>query len=147
MLPMPRAGAYIVSDLSPDRPCRIACERCGRVGTYRRKTLAARFGDMALPDVLIVLAACERRGDYGAASKRNRGRPEAAPAVDLMVGWVFPLGRPARAYLCGPRRVRGGPGVKAARFSGPMMDRRLPGVEDCGTNFARRCFFMGVGEG
>ena len=25
---------------------------------------AARFGDMALPDVLIALTACMRRGDY-----------------------------------------------------------------------------------
>jgi hypothetical protein len=31
---------------------------------YRRATLAVRFGDMPLPDVLIAFAACERRGDY-----------------------------------------------------------------------------------
>ena len=41
-----------------------ACTRCGRAGAYRADTLAARFGDMALPDVLIALTACERRGDY-----------------------------------------------------------------------------------
>jgi hypothetical protein len=61
---MPRSGAYVVSDLPRDRLCRIACARCGRTGAYRRETLAARFGDMALPDVLIALTACERRGDY-----------------------------------------------------------------------------------
>ena len=61
---MPRNGAYIISDLRRDRLCRIACTRCGRAGAYRPETLAARFGDMALPDVLIALAACERRGDY-----------------------------------------------------------------------------------
>jgi hypothetical protein len=61
---MPRSGAYVVSDLPRDRLCRIACARCGRAGAYRRETLAARFGDAALPDVLIALAACERRGDY-----------------------------------------------------------------------------------
>ncbi len=53
---MPRGGAYTVSDLPRDRLCRIACARCGRVGAYRPATLAARFGDMALPDAL---AACE----------------------------------------------------------------------------------------
>jgi len=61
---MPRGGAYTISDLPHGRLCRIACERCGRAGAYRREMLAARFGDMALPDVLIALTACERRGDY-----------------------------------------------------------------------------------
>lgn len=74
---MPRSGAYVVSDLPRDRLCRIACERCGRSGAYRRETLAARFGDMALPDVLIALTACERRGDFS--------RPCGA-------GYVEPLG-------------------------------------------------------
>jgi hypothetical protein len=37
--------------------------RCGRAGAYRRETLAARFGDAALPDVIITLTACPRRGD------------------------------------------------------------------------------------
>jgi hypothetical protein len=49
---MPRSGTYVVSDLPRDRLCRIACERCGRTGAYRRETLAAQFGDMALPDLL-----------------------------------------------------------------------------------------------
>ncbi len=61
---MPRGGAYTVSELPRDRLCRISCKRCGRAGAYRRETLAARFGDMALPDVLIALTACEHRGDY-----------------------------------------------------------------------------------
>jgi hypothetical protein len=67
---MPRGGAYTVSDLPRDRLCRIACARCGRVGGYRRETLAARFGDATLPDVLIALAACEHRGNYRRASAR-----------------------------------------------------------------------------
>ena len=62
---MPRGGAYTVSDLPRARLCRIACKRCGRVGAYRPATLAARFGDAALPDVLIAVTACERRGDFG----------------------------------------------------------------------------------
>jgi hypothetical protein len=61
---MPRSGADVVSDLPRGRLCRIACARCGRAGAYRPETLAARFGDMALPDVLIALTVCERRGDY-----------------------------------------------------------------------------------
>jgi hypothetical protein len=61
---MPRGGAYTVADLPRDRLRRISCTRCGRVDAYRRETLAARFGDMALPDVLIALTACERRGDF-----------------------------------------------------------------------------------
>jgi hypothetical protein len=61
---MPRSGAYTVSDLPRDRLCWIACERCGHAGAYRRETLLAPFGDMALPNVLIALTACERRGDY-----------------------------------------------------------------------------------
>ncbi len=43
-------------------------------GAYQRETLAARFGDMALPDVLIALAACGRRDDYS--------RPCAASYVE-----------------------------------------------------------------
>lgn len=74
---MPRSGAYVISDLPRDRLCRIACARCGRAGAYRRETLAARFGDMALPDVLIAVTACARRGDYS--------RPCGA-------GFVEPLG-------------------------------------------------------
>jgi hypothetical protein len=42
---------------------RIACERCARA--YRLDGLIARFGvDAALPDVLLDLAACERRRDF-----------------------------------------------------------------------------------
>jgi L-alanine-DL-glutamate epimerase-like enolase superfamily enzyme len=41
---------------------RIECERCGRAGSYRRDGLMARFGvDIALPDLLMELAQCERR--------------------------------------------------------------------------------------
>ena len=61
---MPRAGAYTVSDLPRDRLCWIACSKCERSGAYRPDTLAARFGDASLPDVLIRLANCEHRGDY-----------------------------------------------------------------------------------
>ena len=46
---------------------RIECERCGRAGRYARAGLIERFGaDAALPDVLMDLAACERRNDFSA---------------------------------------------------------------------------------
>jgi len=73
---MPRGGAYLVSDLPRDRICRIACSRCGRAGAYRPDTLAARFGDAALPDVLIAVTACERRGDYSSPCGAVYVRPE-----------------------------------------------------------------------
>jgi hypothetical protein len=64
-----------------------------RAGAYRRKTLAARFGDMALPDVLIALTACERRGveDYP--------RPVWACGLCLSSG---PLNRAAQSSRSGP---------------------------------------------
>ena len=44
---------------------RVECERCGRAGSYRRDGLMARFGpDIALPDLLMELAQCERRRDF-----------------------------------------------------------------------------------
>ena len=44
---------------------RIECERCGRAGRYRLARLIKRFGaDAAGPDVLMELAACERRKNF-----------------------------------------------------------------------------------
>jgi hypothetical protein len=44
---------------------RIECPRSDRVGSYRRDGLLARFGaDIALPDLLLTLAECERRRDF-----------------------------------------------------------------------------------
>jgi hypothetical protein len=41
---------------------RIECHRCGRAGSYRRDGLVALFGvGIALPDLLMELAQCERR--------------------------------------------------------------------------------------
>jgi hypothetical protein len=55
---------------------RIDCQRCGRAGSYRLDGLIARFGaDAALPDVLLDLAACERRADFS--------RPCGARFTDL----------------------------------------------------------------
>jgi hypothetical protein len=43
---------------------RIDCQRCGRAGSYRLAVLMERFGpDIALPNLLMALASCARRGD------------------------------------------------------------------------------------
>jgi hypothetical protein len=46
---------------------RIECPRCDRAGSYRKEGLLARFGaDIALPELLLALATCERRKDFSA---------------------------------------------------------------------------------
>ena len=72
---MPRAGAYIVSDLPPDRLCRIECKRCGRADAYRRETLLQRFGNAALPQVIVALTECKRRGDFGDPCQARYAEP------------------------------------------------------------------------
>jgi hypothetical protein len=43
---------------------RLACDRCGRSGQYRRETLIERFGrDAQMPTVLVALADCPRYKD------------------------------------------------------------------------------------
>ena len=55
---------------------RIECERCNRAGSYRLGGLVERFGaDIALPDLLMALAQCERRRDFS--------RPCGARFADL----------------------------------------------------------------
>src|SRR5262249_37702550 len=80
---MPRGGAYTISDLPRDRLCRIACERCGRRGAYRRDTLPQRFGEAALGDVLIAVTACEQRGDYSRPCAARYVEPPGASAVKM----------------------------------------------------------------
>ena len=61
-----RNGSRSLGDY-PGDVVRIECERCGRAGRYRLHGLIERFGaDAALPDVLLALASCERRGDFSA---------------------------------------------------------------------------------
>lgn len=64
-LPQRRAdtGAVLLGSF-PTPVVRVACEACGRAGSYRLSSLVERFGPAAgLPDVLAVLAAdCPRRG-------------------------------------------------------------------------------------
>ena len=45
----------------PDDLIRIACEKCGRTGQYRKAKLIERFGsDIRLPDLREEIAQCER---------------------------------------------------------------------------------------
>lgn len=61
---MPRAGAYIVSEL-PEGMTAIVCRKCGRSGRYRKSTLLERFGpDAPLPHVLNLLADCPKRREW-----------------------------------------------------------------------------------
>jgi hypothetical protein len=61
---MRRIGSRALAEF-PLAVVRIECERCGRTGSYRLDGLMARFGpDIALPDVLMALASCERRRDF-----------------------------------------------------------------------------------
>ncbi len=45
---------------------RLACDKCGRQGQYRRQTLVGRFGpDAKMPDILYQLSSdCPKRVSY-----------------------------------------------------------------------------------
>ncbi len=63
---MRRIGSHTLADY-PTPTVRVECERCGRSGRYALAGLVERLGaDAALPDVLLDLAACERRKDFSA---------------------------------------------------------------------------------
>jgi hypothetical protein len=60
---MRRIGSHRL-DEHPRPTVWIALRSSGRSGSYGRERLIARFGaGAALPDVLLELAACERRAD------------------------------------------------------------------------------------
>jgi hypothetical protein len=47
----------------PGDTVRLACEKCGRRGQYAKGKLIAIYGlDIPLPDLLVEIAQCERRG-------------------------------------------------------------------------------------
>ena len=59
-----RIGSHSLGEFPLD-VVRIECPRCDRAGSYRHDGLVARFGaDIALPDLLMALASCERRLDF-----------------------------------------------------------------------------------
>jgi hypothetical protein len=75
---MRRVGSHSLGEF-PDAVVRIECERCGRAGSYALARLIERFGaDAAMPDVLMDLAACERR--------KNFSQPCGARFTDLAQG-------------------------------------------------------------
>jgi hypothetical protein len=56
-------GSIKLSD-NPGDMVRVACERCGRSGRYRKEKLVAQYGpDIALPDLRHEIAKRERRGE------------------------------------------------------------------------------------
>ena len=60
-------GSHQLSEF-PLEIVRVVCNQCGRSGQYRKETLAARFGaDVALPDLLPMVAQCPRHGQLGQA--------------------------------------------------------------------------------
>ena len=45
---------------------RVICSRCDRKGQYRKETLIAQYGpDVTMPDLLHLIAKCERHGKLG----------------------------------------------------------------------------------
>jgi hypothetical protein len=53
-------GSYTLAEYPGDM-VRLACNRCGRRGQYRKATLIARYGaDVPLPDIRLLIAECER---------------------------------------------------------------------------------------
>ena len=47
----------------PGEIVRLSCEKCGRLGQYRRQKLIERYGaDMRLPDLRQEIAQCRRHG-------------------------------------------------------------------------------------
>jgi hypothetical protein len=73
--PSRRIGSRSLGEF-PHAVVRIDRERCGRAGRYALAGLLARFGEEAAgPDVLMELAACERRRDFS--------RPCGARFADL----------------------------------------------------------------
>ena len=61
---MPRDGAIVFSDLIGKLDLiRVACDKCGRKGQYRKQNLIARYGaDIWLPDLRAGIAQCSRHG-------------------------------------------------------------------------------------
>lgn len=60
---MPRSNTFNLGRYPRDY-VRLACSRCSRKGQYRKETLIAEYGgDVRLPDLLVMIAKCERRGN------------------------------------------------------------------------------------
>jgi hypothetical protein len=84
---MPRSGAYTLKEF-PDDWIELACDKpdCRRRGRLRKDRLLAENGDVALPDLLVTLAACPRKG--------NMSRPCGAHYVALRSAARLPVTLP-----------------------------------------------------
>jgi hypothetical protein len=57
------AGGPLELHEYPRPMVRLACEKCGRAGQYRKENLIARFGaDIRLPDLREEISKCPRHG-------------------------------------------------------------------------------------
>jgi hypothetical protein len=55
----------ILLNAYPDALVKLACDRCGRAGQYRKGNLIVKYGAaMPLPDLLREIAKCPRAGQY-----------------------------------------------------------------------------------
>ena len=55
-----RRGSYSLAEW-PDDVVRLVCDRCGRRGQYRKgRLLSEHPADIAMPDLLRVIANCDR---------------------------------------------------------------------------------------
>jgi hypothetical protein len=59
---MAMTGSLKLKD-HPGDVVRLSCEKCGRLGQYRKQKLVARYGpDIAVPDLRVEIAKCQRQG-------------------------------------------------------------------------------------
>ena len=62
---MSQSGSHTLAEY-PKPMVRLVCKLCDRKGQYRKATLTDRFGpDIPLPDLLHLIAKCERYGRPG----------------------------------------------------------------------------------
>ena len=63
MLPARRYSSMTLGQY-PKPMVQVICSRCDRKGQYRKETLLALYGaDARMPDLLHLIAKCERHGD------------------------------------------------------------------------------------
>ena len=77
-------GSLSLADYPGDM-VRLACNRCGRRGQYRKATLLERYGPaIALPDLRLEIAQCERYDHLtGGCGVHYEGLDQAGRLADL----------------------------------------------------------------
>src|SRR4051794_40122479 len=76
--PARRRGSLSLADYPGDM-VRLVCERCGRLGQYRKATLLAQYpADTPLPDLRHMIASCDRHDRLtGGCGVRYEGLDQA----------------------------------------------------------------------